>query len=202
MTMHRFHDELNWSNDQSDEPIWAEFYNRIWPGELLLCTRIDGASRWQQWGIDREIKLTNGKQYTVDEKKRRKDYGDIALEIWSQWYDNKSARNVIGWTGDAEKRCDFIAYAVVPARRCYLLPTELLRLAFRANLRDWIRSPRCRMVDSQNNGYLTRNIGVPWDVLSAAMTREMTRGWTTDLALPAAVADNQFRFPWGKRGIV
>jgi hypothetical protein len=195
--VHRFEDCLDYSNTLSDEPIWVEFYKRIWP-TLIACVRIDGRSRFQQWGIDREVKLPNGKQYTIDEKKRQKDYGDLCLELWSVWYGRKDHRNKRGWTCDPDKRCDFIAYAVVPARRCYLLPTEVLRLSFEHNFRDWLKSPRCRIHDAQNDGYITRNICVPWDLLAPALTREMTRDFASTLTLPTPIITNgdQLEFAW------
>jgi len=110
--MHRFEDQLNFSNDLSDDPAWDELYRRVWP-EVLTIQRIpNGLSQWQQWGIDRELKLPNGRTITVDEKKRRADkngqpYRDIALEYWSQYYgDDAHPKNRLGWAIDPNKRCD------------------------------------------------------------------------------------------------
>ena len=74
--------------------------------------------------------LENGRRFFVDEKKRKIDYGDILLEEWSVFHAEGDWRNRIGWALDAKKRCDFIAYAVPTACKCYLLPFELLRLTF------------------------------------------------------------------------
>ena len=194
--VHRFVDDLTYSNNLSDEPTWVEFYRRVWP-TMIACVRYDNHSQWQKWGVDREIKLANGKQFTIDEKKRRDDWGDIALELWSVWYSRGDRRNRPGWAADEHKRCDFVAYAIVPARRCYLLPTELTRLAFRSNLQEWFKSKRCQMRDSQNEGYVTRNMCVPWDMLSDAITREMTRDFASELSLPTPIKTaNQLEFPW------
>ena len=196
VVIHRFEDDLNYSNDLSDEPTWVEFYKRIWPS-LISCVRYDRESQWQKWGVDREIKLANGKQFTIDEKKRKKDYGDIALEMWSQYYGHEHPKNKVGWALDRQKRCDFVAYAVVPAQRCYLLPTEILRLAFHRHCRHWLKAANCRMSDAQNNGYVTRNICVPWSVLSQAMTEEMTRDFSSSLSLPTPLKSaDQLEFRW------
>lgn len=194
--IHRFVDDLSYSNKLSDEPIWVDFYRRIWP-RMIACVRIESESQWQKWGIDREIKLPNGKQFTIDEKKRREDYGDIALEMWSVYYGHKHPKNKLGWALDSEKRCDFVAYAVVPAKRCYLLPMEILRLAFHRNCRTWMQLPKCRVFDSPNPGYVTRNLGVPWPLLSAAMTAEMTRDFSSELSLPTPLRTaGQLEFRW------
>lgn len=199
--VHRFVDDLDYSNDLSqDEGAWVQFYKRVWP-DVCSILSLNGQSQWQKWGIDREVKLRNGRQFTIDEKKRRKDYGDIALEIFSQWYGKGHPKNKIGWTRDVEKRCDFVAYAVVPARRCYLLPTEILRLACERNWQDWIRRKDFPVVkaDNESNGHRwqTINIGVKWDVLSAAMKAEMSQTFTSELCLPEpTVNGSQLEFRW------
>src|SRR5262252_175750 len=193
--VHRFADQLEYSNKLSDEPAWQEFYRSLWPN-LHVAIRIDGASQMQRDGIDREIILTNGRRYRIDEKKRAKDYGDLLLEEWSVFHGEADSRNKIGWALDSAKQCDFLAYAIPTATKCYFLPFEHLRLAFLANRSQWVRS--YRIPDAQNDGYVTRNIAVPWPIFKHAITQEMTRGFSSTLELPKPVAvGKQIEFNWG-----
>jgi hypothetical protein len=179
----------------SDEPAWLDFYRELWPN-LHLAIRIDGQSRMQRDGIDRELILTNGRRFYVDEKKRKKDYGDLLLEEWSVFYREGDPRNKIGWTLDGAKRCDFIAYAVPAASKCYFLPFEHMRQAFIVNRSEWLR--QYRTIDVQNDGYLTRNVPIPFPVIKAEISRQMTRGFRCTLDLPPAVTvGKQIEFIWG-----
>src|SRR5215510_13542765 len=83
--IHRFSDQLEYSSGLSDEPAWIAFYRGLWP-DLMLVIRIDRDSEWQRHGVDREIVMPNGKRFYIDEKKRKKDYGDVLLEEWSVFH--------------------------------------------------------------------------------------------------------------------
>lgn len=194
--IHRFDEQLEYSAKLSDEPAWVEFYKRLWP-DLHLAIRIDGESQMQRDGIDREIILRNGRRFRVDEKKRKKDYGDLLLEEWSVFRGDGHPGNKIGWALDAEKRCDFIAYAIPPAHKCYFLPFELLRQAFRANRTAWLKA-RGNPKDAPNDGYVTRNLAVPWATLKTAMLQQMLRRFDAmTLDLPSPIRNGQqLEFDW------
>jgi len=130
--IHDFGDQLRWSQDMSLEPSWVAFYRRLWP-EMVAAIRVDMNGMLQHSGVDRIILLSNGKQITIDEKKRKTWYGDILLEEWSVWRGTPD-NSIVGWTLDRRKQCDYIAYAVIPAKRCWLLPFELLRQAMIWNM--------------------------------------------------------------------
>ncbi len=106
-------------------------------------------------------------------------------------------RNKIGWALDRKKRCDFVAYAIPLAGRCYLLPFELLRVAFTVNRSEWARVFGTR--DAKNRGYLTRNVPVPWGTLHVALVQQMQRRFVNgvlELPTPFVVKD-QLMFRWG-----
>lgn len=175
--MDRFTKDLEWSNNQGCEPYWEAFYYKVWPnlvGMYCLNSSID----WQRRGIDRIIYLPNGRYFTVDEKKRRKDYDDILLEVWSVWRANGDKDNKPGWTFDRNKTCDFIAYAIVPAQKCYLLPFDTLRRTARACFAKWKKRRRAWPIDTRKNvGYITRNIAVPWKQLRKDMAECSVFPW-------------------------
>jgi hypothetical protein len=212
--IHDFAKRLKYSSELSDEPAWVEFYRRLWPN-LLTAVRVDKNSQWQKCGVDRLLLLDNGKQFTVDEKKRERDYGDLLIEEWSVGRRVVIGSRIVyqgekvGWSLDASKRCDFIAYAVPSAGKCHLLPFELLRLACVENLERWKtillpdkqgkRRFPAYPKDAENNGYVTRNCAVEWHEIKAGIAQQMLRkfGSAAELPLPE-LTDNgrQLTFPW------
>lgn len=170
VVVHRFGDSLAYSAALDDEPAWVAFYKRVWPdAHVLLRVDHDGAA--QRHGIDREIILPNGRRFTVDEKKRKDNYPDLLLEVVSRYVAPGHPDNRVGWTIDPHKRCDYVAYAIVPAARVWLLPTELLRQATHANKAAWRR--RFGIQKCENPGYMSVSIPVPWPVLADALCDAM-----------------------------
>jgi hypothetical protein len=191
--VHDFRERLEWSQSLSDEASWMSLYRRVWP-DLVVAVRVD-TGQWQRWGVDRLVLLRDGREISIDEKKRDKDYGDILLETHSVWYDKDSPRNKLGWALDPTKLCDYVAYAVIPIAKCYLLPLELLQRTFRKHGKAWKERYGVRF--ALNKGYKTRNIPVPWPVLAEALTVEMLAAWDKPLALPIPVMNGaQLEFHW------
>lgn len=199
---HDFHERLEFSARLSDETAWVEFYQGLW-ADMVSATRLDRDSEWQRDGIDRVVFLSNGRQFLIDEKKREardprtgQPYVDVLLEEWSVFHGERDQRNKIGWALDRKKRCDYVAYAIPLAGICYLLPFELLRLAFTVNRSPWTRTYGTR--DAKNSGYVTRNVPIPWKVLHTALVDQMHRGFKSTLELPAPfVVKDQLMFKWG-----
>jgi hypothetical protein len=201
--VHDFHERLEFSARLSDETSWVGFYQGLWP-DMVSSSRLDRDSEWQRDGIDRIVFLKNGRQLLIDEKKRQKTdqhgrpFLDVLLEEWSVFHRDGDQRNRIGWALDRRKRCDFVAYAIPLAHRCYLLPFELSRLAFEVHRSDWGRRFGTR--EAKNDGYVTRNVPVPWGTLHAAIVEQMQRSFVNPsaLALPAPfVVKDQLTFKWG-----
>lgn len=195
--VHNFRDQLAWSQNLSDEPAWTAFYQKLWP-QMTGTMRVDQRGQAQRDGTDRLIVLPSGRMFRVDEKKRLKDYGDVLLEEWSVFYGEGHQRNKIGWALDPEKHCDFIAYAIIPAQRCYFLPFEHLRLAFMVNRSQWARRPNA-VKDAQNEGYITRNVAVPWADLKIAIVQQMNRRFGDRIDLPTPMRNgSQLEFVYGE----
>lgn len=204
--VHSFTERLEWSEQLSDEPSWVEFYRKLWPN-LLSATKLPGPSWQQERGIDRRIELGNGRMFTIDEKKREKDYGDILLETHDDCQYDPDEKRILsshrpGWAMNKHKVCDFVAYAVIPAGKVYLLPFEILRLTLDRMLPAWQQGQdRARWpIAARNNGYWTINVGVPWAALRQQLTETMVRSFGDGtLRLPDPfVAGEQQTFCWAR----
>lgn len=160
-----FHADLEYSLEERENEMFDAFYYRVFPGLKLIEFAEDMET--QRKGIDKILHFESGRQVTIDEKKRREDYGDILLELWGVWEKRKR-----GWLHTCQ--CDYIIYAVMPSRKVYLLPSILLKRAWLTNRLLW-KPPKYREVVAHNPGYTTKNIAIPTQELLAAITNEMTQ---------------------------
>lgn len=196
--VHCFTTSLENSHRLNNESDWVAFYKRIWPDATMII-RLDADSQMQRNGIDRIIMLPSGKQLLIDEKCREKDYGDVLLETVSvrkRKEDGSVVDEKIGWALDDSKHCDFVAYAIPSASKCYLLPFQLTKEALRVNLVSWSRNER----KAKNNGYETVNVAVKWAVLYEAIKEVMYRKFGTETKLPPVIQPTDksqpFLFEW------
>lgn len=167
--LHNFERSLAISHNYSEAPWWNEIYKRAFNGLVTtVSVRQDGWA--QRAGVDRVIVLKCGRIITVDEKVRQKDYGDIALERWSN-----ESRKIPGWI-QKPLNCDFIAYAVAPSKCCYLLPTLILQKAWRMYGRQWIKD--YDRIAANNGSYVTVSVGVPVEILMSALSNAMLLTWS------------------------
>jgi len=172
MTVHDFRESLQKAADQADAPWWLGVYRKAFPDlESCVSVREDGWA--QRGGIDRVLTLKSGRTLSVDEKVRYKDRDDIALEYWSD-----EARKIRGWVAK-DLACDFIAYAFVPSGRCYLLPFQTLRRAWRDNRKEWVRDHF--RVEAENPGYKTISVAVPIAILMSALGDAMLVRFENDV---------------------
>lgn len=156
--MHDFAESLAMSHKASDLPLWEEIYRKAFP---TFCAMVDHREdgEHQRAGIDRSVILANSKQILIDEKirwrnrKTGKVYDDIALEYWSDY-----GRRVPGWVCKP-LRADYIAYAIAPLGKGYLLPVIQLQSAWAAHGERWIR--QYKQIVAENYGYDTVSVGVP-----------------------------------------
>ena len=165
--MNEFQECLEQSHKASDWAGWKALYESCFGQNITLTDhREDG---WhQRAGIDRSIVFPNSKQLLIDEKVRGRNkktgkvYEDIALEYWSNLH-----RRIRGWVAK-DLACDFIAYAILPLGKCYLLPFLQLRQAWKQNHKEWLAKYKYR--DAENRGYVTRFCPVPARVVLAAIS--------------------------------
>lgn len=199
--VHDFQEQLSYSQTLNDEGHWVEFYRRMWP-DAVQIVRIDKHSKYQLWGVDREILLPAGQRVTIDEKNRKTDYGDFLCEEWSVGTktNGEYIGQKVGWTLDKTKRCDFIAYCIPSTHKCWMLPFQLLRIACHTKIESWKRIPGRYPIDSHNERYLTRNVSVDWHELERAIWQQVFRQFGNGSPqLPQAIIrDKQMEFPWGQ----
>lgn len=158
---HNFADSLAVSHAASDHPMWLNVYRQFFP-EMVACVDHRQDGEHQRAGIDRSITLKNSKQVLIDEKVRAIDYGDILLE-----YVSVDTTGAPGWVCKP-LRCDFIAYAILPRGKAYLLPVPSLQRAWSIHGDLWLKRFGTRA--AQNNGYKTLNCPVPFRPLFGAIT--------------------------------
>ena len=166
MSPHDFAESLAKSHAAEDWPVWETIYRRAFPGFVAMVNhRQDG---WhQRQGIDRSVTLANSKQILIDEKARWRNaktgkvYEDIALEYWSD-----EQRKVPGWVCKS-LLADYIAYAIVPLGRCYLLPVIQLQAAWAQHKDVWLR--QYRSIRAENTTWTTVSLAVPVAPLFAAI---------------------------------
>lgn len=195
MTIHEFDKSLAASHAYADEPWWPEVYEAAFPRYQMQDMRADGW--WQRAGIDRILNLPNGTQVRVDEKVRGPEVlgGDFALEVCSEWYGAGDPRNKPGWVA-LPVACDYLAYAFVRLRRCYLLPMRELQRTWVQHKNEWWRRAlederqyaesgrhgEFRFADAKNRGrygkpYVTRCVCVPVPVVLDAIRGCMVFEW-------------------------
>lgn len=157
---HDFDDCLAYSHASSDSPVWERIYRKaFWNFHHMIDYRQNGEH--QAAGIDRGVYLSNAKEILIDEKTREKHYGDIALE-----YTSNDIRGTPGWVCKP-LRADYIAYLVMKADICYLLPVPQLQLAWRRHGCDW--KTKFKKIVAPNRGYNTLSVGVPVNDLFSSM---------------------------------
>lgn len=172
-TLHNFSESLARSQQYADAPWWFAVYEKAFPNlRSAVNVRADGWA--QRGGIDRVLTLACGRTITVDEKVREKDWPDILLEHLSD-----AGRRTAGWISK-DLACDFIAYAFVPSRRCYLLPTQTLQRAWRTNGAEWWKTyPK---IKANNGRYITVSVAIPIEVLLKSLNDAMLVVWQQEAA--------------------
>lgn len=162
--MNDFQTDLEYSLEAREDRLFDDFYFRVFKN-LERIELVEDLAR-QREGIDKVLYFKNGKQLLIDEKKRRKDYGDILLEEWSIVEKHKK-----GWTGDPAKKTDYIVYVIMPSAKVYLLPYLLLQSAWRKNYIDW--KGKYKTVYAKNATYNTSSLCIPAEVLLSAIKEEI-----------------------------
>lgn len=165
-----FHECLKQSHAAEELPFWEDVYKKAFPTMVSMINhRQDGY--WQRAGIDRSVVLQSSKQILIDEKVRGRNkrtgrvYDDVALEFIS----NDKAKSP-GWVCKP-LMCDFIAYAIAPLGKCYLLPVTQLQNAWANNGQVWRK--RYNEMPALNNGYTTWFCPVPVNVLFKEIGSEL-----------------------------
>jgi hypothetical protein len=165
---HDFHASLALSEAVASEPWWEEVYRSAFP-YFESMKRVVGDTPEQRAGIDRIIHLKGGGTIAIDEKVRHADFNDILLETWSS-----EEHQTLGWACKPLV-CDYIAYAFLPGKRCYLFPFQQLQLALKNHWDEWHR--KYNAVKAVNRGYTTASLAVPIPALQHAITEAGLVQW-------------------------
>jgi len=97
-------------------------------------------------GIDKWVKLTNGKLISISIKTRRsgvaaywksKDDSELALETWSVISSDGQTGLKKGWTVDNDIEADYILFHFEDIEDYYLYPFEVLKRVFIKNKKEW-----------------------------------------------------------------
>lgn len=182
--LHDFEDQLAWGEAQGYEPFWTQVYRKAFPN-MVNHMLGSGDTQSQRMGIDRIILLSNGRMLRIDEKKRRQDYPDILLE-----YVSVDTTNAPGWI-EKDLAIDYLAYAFMPSKRCYLFDWLMLRRAWLRYGDEWKQAHR--IVTAQNKSYKTYSVAVPIEVVRNAVRQATVIDVSKELAdwiVPGEVAEH------------
>ena len=90
-------------------------------------------------GIDWWVELSTAKHLAIDAKVRSSDWAakrpdedDLALESWSV-----VEKNIVGWTRDPAKKCDYVLWLWQDTGRFCLIPFPMLCHVFTKNWQQW-----------------------------------------------------------------
>ena len=158
-----FNTDLEWSIDKTDDQEVDNVYFKAFPHLEKITPVTDLVT--QKRGIDKVLTFSNGQTIYIDEKRRRKDYGDILLEEYSDFEKKK-----IGWLG-REKYTDYIAYIIFPRKKVYLFPFLILQKTYRDNYFDWLLKYGRKL--APNKYYLTSTLPIPTEILLGAIKESM-----------------------------
>ncbi|GAI96733.1 unnamed protein product, partial [marine sediment metagenome] len=158
--IHEFEPNLLYSLETEESEYLDSVYRQIFP-ELKDIELIETRGE-QREGIDKRLYFENGAIITLEEKKRRVDYGDILLEIWSVW-----ERRILGWLYTSHT--DYISYFIPSSPKLYILPLLLVRKAWARNQELW--TDQYREIQAKNEGYTTISRAILTNVLLSAIQR-------------------------------
>lgn len=147
----------------------------------ILMKELPGAQKVHQAspcndrkGVDWWVEMASGNHLAVDTKVRTSDWSvnhpdedDLALESWSV-----IESNIVGWTRDIYKRCDYVLWLWKDTRRFCLLPFPLLCSVFIENWETWHGQYRVAIqrTPRQNGGtYHSECIFVPRETVWTAI---------------------------------
>lgn len=153
---HDFKEKLLQSEKDSGliDPFLLEFFPKN--STITYVT-----SQWKQKsGVDKIVITPEGKSFSIDEKIREFDYGDICLETLSD-----VKRNKLGWATEI-KDTDFIAYYIKPSNVCYFIQQRTLVKTVWTKVEKWRKVGYFEGFTSSNGGkWHTKFICIPVDRL-------------------------------------
>lgn len=106
-------------------------------------------------GIDWWVELSTAKHLSVDAKVRAEDWAashpgedDLALETWSV-----VEKQVVGWTRDRNKKCDYVLWLWADTGRFCLVPFPMLCKVFTEHWKTWAERYKLRRQFTPRGGF-------------------------------------------------
>lgn len=139
-------------------------------------------------GVDYVVTLRNGAEVLVDAKTRAAgcsrwwhDGPELALEKWSVMpggrYNTPAHQQKTGWTLNEQSNVDYILFTFDPqdSERVYLIPFQLLRIAFIYHIYEWYERYKVDTQHSHSNGvrWQSEAVFVPARVVIGAVVAVM-----------------------------
>jgi hypothetical protein len=176
MMQYDFRERLEWSKGNAGESD-AETIRNL----LVGCVGVEAApEHLDRIGIDFVATLRRGAKVNIDVKRREKGVSrfwktepELTLEQWSVC-PTETGSGSVGWTLDERKATDYVLYVfdISDCEVAYLIPFQLLRMAFRKNNAVWrqhFRVGRC----NTDKRYETESVFVPASCVIEAVAAEM-----------------------------
>lgn len=154
--MNDFHADIRYSAIHKE--FWLFAYFKMFNG----ITEVEDKTAdmdYQKVGIDTIVRLKNGKFFFIDEKIRRKNYGDFLVEIVSN-----DIKNTPGWVRKS-LIIDFIAYAIEETKEIYFIPFLELQKLYEQKEAEWKQKYEHKYAD--NFHYRTESLAIPFFELAS-----------------------------------
>jgi len=144
--IHKFHESNAKAENEKNDPFWLDVYKEAFP-DMINAMPLREDCKMQRRGVDRVIILDSGKSVYIDEKIRFSEYNDILLE-----YISVDTTNAPGWI-EKDLCIDYLAYAFIKSKRCYLFDWRMLKRAWRYYGERW--KAQYNKIEANNNDYKT-----------------------------------------------
>lgn len=151
MKYNDFNEDIKYSLEHDD--FWENIYKQAFPDYLSIITISNRVA--QGMGIDKILISNKGEVIAIEEKLRREDWPDFALEY-------ESSPGSPGWI-EKNLKCNYFAYAFEPSKTVYLFKWSELQTAWFENKEEWFKEYEIKY--SNNKGYTTLSLCIPKYIL-------------------------------------
>ena len=171
MTVYNFKERLEWSQGQFNSDIATTIKDLIPNCENVFQSDVSE----DKSGVDYWAQLSGGHLLGVDVKSREAGAGkwwkynepELALEVYSVCETKK-----IGWTLDVTKITEYVFFNFdkQDSRLCFLIPFQLLRMAFKEKGKQWVGDYGIKYQNSE--GWTSSAVFVPASVVELAICEQ------------------------------
>lgn len=133
---YRFDEQLQMSSGYAATADISSILLANIPGAVSVA---QAATVNDRQGVDWWVELSTARHLAIDAKVRSEDWAakhpnedDLALETWSV-----VEKEIVGWTRDPNKRCDYILWLWQDTGRFCLVPFQMLCKVFSGNWMNW-----------------------------------------------------------------